>query len=95
MSLDLQMFTAGVKRFSPKSFEPDVRLVDGYIKAFYVPEADLLHWAMTHREYKKDQILRLVNCIFDANRPSSLKPLEIQKKKKQLKELETAISNEL
>ena len=87
MSLDLQMLTSGMKRFSPKGFEPDVRLVDGYIKSFYVPESDLLHWAMTHREYKKDQILRLVACIFDANKPSSLNPLEANKKKKALKEL--------
>ena len=87
MSLDLQMFTTGMKRFSPKGFEANVRLVDGYIKAFYVPETDLLHWAMTHGEYKKDQISRLVACIFDANKPSSLKPLEVNKKKKALKEL--------
>ena len=87
MSLDLQMFTQGMKKFVPKGFEADVRLVDGYIKAFYVPENDLLHWAMTHREYKKQQILGLVACIFDANKPSSLNPLEMNKKKKALKEL--------
>ena len=87
MSLDLQMLTQGMKKFVPKGFEADVRLVDGYIKAFYVPESDLLHWAMTHREYKKQQILGLVACIFDANKPSSLNPLEMNKKKKALKEL--------
>ena len=95
MSLDLQMLTSGMKRFSPKGFEPDVRLVDGYIKSFYVPESDLLHWAMTHREYKKDQILRLVACIFDANKPSSLNPLEANKKKKALKELLAEIETSL
>jgi hypothetical protein len=84
-----------MKRFSPKGFEPDVRLVDGYIKSFYVPESDLLHWAMTHREYKKDQILRLVACIFDANKPSSLNPLEANKKKKALKELLAEIETSL
>ena len=87
MSLDLQMFSAGVKKFAPKDFAPDVRLVDGYIKAFYVPESDLLHWAMTHREYKKEQIASLVTCIFDANKPSALNPLEVNKRKKALKDL--------
>ena len=95
MSLDLQMFTQGMKRFVPKGFEADVRIVDGYIKAFYVPESDLLHWAMTHREYKREAILRLVACVFDANKPSSLNPLEINKRKKRLKELLAEIETSL
>ncbi|UPR01801.1 hypothetical protein HOP50_08g51230 [Chloropicon primus] len=95
MSLDLQMFTTGMKRFVPKGFEPDVRIVDGYIKAFYVPESDLLHWAMTHREYKPQAILRLVSCILDANKPSSLNPLEINKRKKRVKELLAEIESSL
>ena len=88
MSLDLQMFASGLKKLAPQGFQVDLRLVDGYVKAFYVPESDLLHWAMTHREYKPSHVSRLVTCIFEANKPSAvLNPLETNKRKKALKEL--------
>ena len=54
------------KQMNSQGREPNMRIVDNYIKAFYVPEAELLHWAMTHPEYTRPQIIALINQIATA-----------------------------
>ncbi len=45
-----------------------MRLVDTYVKAFYIPWGDeVRHWAQTHPEYTSEQIISLVTCIAEAN----------------------------
>lgn len=44
-----------------------LRLVDAYVKAFYLPWGDQLrHWLLTHPEYTAAQRTQLVSCIADA-----------------------------
>jgi hypothetical protein len=54
------------KQMNSTGREPNMRIVDNYIKAFYVPETELLHWTMTHPEYTRAQIIALINQISSA-----------------------------
>jgi hypothetical protein len=37
------------------------------LQAFYVPETEFLHWARTHPEYSKAQIVAMVNLVATMN----------------------------
>ena len=67
MSLDLQVVLGALKKLAPHAavprLEAAMRTVDTYIKAFYVPEGELLHWAQTHPEFTQAQVLALVGQI--------------------------------
>jgi hypothetical protein len=65
MALDVSVLSSALKRMAPPTSKPDaaLRTVETYIKAFYVPEAELLHWTQTHAEYSVPQLLALVNQI--------------------------------
>jgi hypothetical protein len=65
MALDVQVLASAMKRMAPPTAKPDAafRSVETYIKAFYVPEGELLHWAQTHAEYTPGQLVALVNQI--------------------------------
>jgi hypothetical protein len=65
MALDVSVLASALKRMAPPSSKPDaaLRTVETYIKAFYVPEGELLHWAQTHAEYSVPQLVALVNQI--------------------------------
>lgn len=53
---------------APANVADHMRLVDTYIKAFYLPWGEeIRHWAQTHPEYTRDQIIALVTCIAEAN----------------------------
>lgn len=77
MSLDLQAVSSGLQNISSKTprdpaaaamVADAVRIIDNYIKAFYIPWGDELHrWALTHPEYTQSQILMLVTCIAESN----------------------------
>ncbi|KAK3270668.1 hypothetical protein CYMTET_20948, partial [Cymbomonas tetramitiformis] len=71
MTLDLQVIVSALKGHQQQlgggREPPNMRIVDTYIKAFYVPEGELLHWAQTHQEYTLAQIISLVNQIAGAN----------------------------
>jgi hypothetical protein len=68
MALDLQVVSSAMRRMAPPTAKPDaaLRTVDTYIKAFYVPEPELLHWAQTHAEYTPAQLVALVNQVAHA-----------------------------
>mmetsp|Transcript_36959 Transcript_36959/g.104306 ORF Transcript_36959/g.104306 Transcript_36959/m.104306 type:complete len:1134 (-) Transcript_36959:234-3635(-) len=65
MSLDLQTLIKGLRGVAPDVLEvqTNMRIVDNYIKAFYVPGEELVHWALTHPEYTRTQLVNLVTCI--------------------------------
>ena len=45
-----------------------LRIVDVYIKAYYLPWGpELGHWAATHPEYTRSQTTSLLHCIAEAN----------------------------
>lgn len=69
MSLDMQVLLSGMKKLAPPGTRLDqyMRTCDTYIKAFYTPESELLHWCMVHPEFNRIQIVSLVNQVADAN----------------------------
>jgi hypothetical protein len=70
MALDVQVIAQAMRKLAPPPAKPDaaLRTVDTYIKAFYVPEAELLHWAQTHQEYTPGQLVGLVHQVAHANK---------------------------
>eukprot|EP00850_Spirogloea_muscicola_P020911 SM000230S07347 [mRNA] locus=s230:163380:172549:+ [translate_table: standard] len=63
MSLDLQVLINGLHALAPAQSKPSLQTVENYIKAFYLPETEYLHWARTHSEYSKAQITGLINLV--------------------------------
>ncbi|KAK9823710.1 hypothetical protein WJX72_004829 [[Myrmecia] bisecta] len=74
MSLDLQAVSKGLQMLggpangsSGPSVADTMRIVDSYIKAFYIPWGEeLRRWAQTHPEYTRDQIMMLIVCIAES-----------------------------
>ncbi|BDA40427.1 Syndetin [Coccomyxa sp. Obi] len=72
MSLDLQAVQKGLAELAgpggAEAAADSLRMVDTYIKAFYLPWGEeLRRWAQTHPEYTRDQIMMLTVCIAEAN----------------------------
>ncbi|KAK9690083.1 hypothetical protein RND81_09G103700 [Saponaria officinalis] len=63
MSLDLQVLINGLQHFVPKDVKPKMQIVETFIKAYYLPETEYVHWARAHPEYSKSQIVGLVNLV--------------------------------
>jgi len=68
MSLDLQAVRHALGRLCPPAAESGaLRLVDDYIKAFYIPLQDLPTWAAVHSQYSSKQVLALAGCIAESS----------------------------
>lgn len=63
MSLDLQVLINGLKHFISVDVRPKLQIVETFIKAFYLPETEFVHWARAHPEYSKSQIVGLINLV--------------------------------
>lgn len=63
MSLDLQVLINGLQHFVPVNVKPKLQTVETFIKAYYLPETEYVHWAAAHPEYTKSQILGLINLV--------------------------------
>ncbi|KAJ8568426.1 hypothetical protein K7X08_027959 [Anisodus acutangulus] len=63
MSLDLQVLINGLKHFISVNVRPKLTIVETFIKAYYLPETEFVHWARAHREYSKSQIVGLINLV--------------------------------
>ncbi|KAK4440669.1 Syndetin [Sesamum alatum] len=63
MSLDLQVLINGLKHFVPTDVRPKLQIVETYIKAYYLPETEYVHWSRAHPEYSKSQIVGLINLV--------------------------------
>ncbi|XP_048324974.1 uncharacterized protein LOC107410549 isoform X2 [Ziziphus jujuba] len=63
MSLDLQVLINGLQHFVPMNVKPKLQIVETFIKAYYLPETEYVHWARAHPEYTKNQIVGLVNLV--------------------------------
>ncbi|GAV72103.1 DUF2451 domain-containing protein/DUF2450 domain-containing protein [Cephalotus follicularis] len=63
MSLDLQVLILGLKHFVSESASPKFQIVETFIKAYYLPETEYVHWARAHPEYSKNQIVGLINLV--------------------------------
>ncbi|KAL2557427.1 hypothetical protein Fot_02166 [Forsythia ovata] len=63
MSLDLQVLINGLKHFISIDVKPKLQMVEAFIKAYYLPETEYVHWARDHPEYSKNQIVGLINLV--------------------------------
>ncbi|XP_023537423.1 syndetin-like [Cucurbita pepo subsp. pepo] len=63
MSLDLQVLINGLQHFVSANVKPKLQMVETFIKAYYLPETEYIHWARAHPEYSKSQIIGLVNLV--------------------------------
>uniref|UniRef100_A0A5B7BLV1 Putative syndetin isoform X1 n=1 Tax=Davidia involucrata TaxID=16924 RepID=A0A5B7BLV1_DAVIN len=63
MSLDLQVLINGLQHFVSINVKPKLQMVEAFIKAYYLPETEYVHWARAHPEYSKSQIVGLVNLV--------------------------------
>ncbi|CAB4313305.1 unnamed protein product [Prunus armeniaca] len=63
MSLDLQVLINGLQHFVSMNVKPHLQIVEAFIKAYYLPETEYVHWARAHPEYTKNQIVGLVNLV--------------------------------
>ncbi|CAL9154190.1 unnamed protein product [Musa acuminata subsp. burmannicoides] len=63
MSLDLQVLINGLQHFVTINVKPKLQIVEVFIKAYYLPETEYVHWARAHPEYSKSQINGLVNLV--------------------------------
>ncbi|KAK8969645.1 hypothetical protein KSP40_PGU007524 [Platanthera guangdongensis] len=63
MTLDLQVLINGLQHFVPMNVKPKLQVVETFIKAFYLPETEYVHWARSHPEYSRSQIVGLVNLV--------------------------------
>jgi len=61
MLLDLKMFQNSLENICNIRPIPQTQYVEGYIKAFYLTENDILEWCKAHPEYSLKQLLALVN----------------------------------
>ncbi|CAM8916625.1 unnamed protein product [Rhodiola kirilowii] len=63
MSLDLQVLINGLQHFAPANVKPKFQIVEAFIKAYYLPETEFVHWARAHPEYTKNQVVGLINLV--------------------------------
>ncbi|XP_065865505.1 uncharacterized protein [Euphorbia lathyris] len=63
MSLDLQVLINGLQHLVSMNVKPKLQIVETFIKAYYLPETEYVHWARAHPEYTKNQIIGLINLV--------------------------------
>ncbi|PON71203.1 Vacuolar protein sorting-associated protein 54, N-terminal [Trema orientale] len=63
MSLDLQVLINGLQHIVNVNVKPKLQMVETFIKAYYLPETEYVHWSRAHPEYTKNQIVGLINLV--------------------------------
>nr|XP_043631842.1 syndetin [Erigeron canadensis] len=63
MLLDLQVLINGLQHFVTVNVKPKLQTVETFIKAYYLPETEYVHWARAHPEYTKSQLAGLINLV--------------------------------
>ncbi|XP_076921162.1 uncharacterized protein LOC143582500 [Bidens hawaiensis] len=63
MLLDLQVLINGLQHFVTVNVKPKLQTVETFIKAYYLPETEYVHWARAHPEYTKSQMVGLINLV--------------------------------
>lgn len=67
MSLDLQVLINGLQHLASAKIRSNLQIVETYIKAYYLPETEYIHWARAHPEYSKSQVIGLINLVASMN----------------------------
>ena len=66
MALDVQVLHGNIRHLAPKGCKLDFGFALEFVKAFYIPAAELEYWCQTHAEYSTSQRVALVNQIAGA-----------------------------
>ncbi|KVI09299.1 Protein of unknown function DUF2451, C-terminal, partial [Cynara cardunculus var. scolymus] len=53
----------GLQHFVTINVKPKLYAVETFIKAYYLPETEYVHWARAHPEYTKSQMAGLINLV--------------------------------
>lgn len=85
MSLDLQVLINGLQHFVSINVKPKLQIVETFIKAYYLPETEYVHWAAAHPEYSKSQIVGLINLV------ASMKGWKRKTRLETLEKIESAV----
>lgn len=80
MSLDLQVLINGLRHLAPHRLGANLHIVEAYIKAFYLPETEYIHWVRAHPEYTKGQVIGLINLVAVSNNWKRKTRLELLEK---------------
>ena len=95
MSLDLQAVAKTLMKTCPvpipdsspeakelinKPREAAIRLIDDYIKGFYVPLDELHLWAQAHTSYTNTEVLALAKCIHESMKKDGATLAEFEKR---------------
>ncbi|KAK2075778.1 hypothetical protein QBZ16_001519 [Prototheca wickerhamii] len=67
LTLDVQTVEHGLRQLAPRELRVSLATVDAYVKAFYIPLAELGSWAQLHPEYSKEQMLALATCMAESS----------------------------
>ncbi|KAF6147466.1 hypothetical protein GIB67_021292 [Kingdonia uniflora] len=59
----LQVLINGLQHFVSINVKPKLQTVETFIKAYYLPETEYVHWARAHPEYSRAQIAGLINLV--------------------------------
>ncbi|XP_070199146.1 syndetin-like [Littorina saxatilis] len=70
MQLDYQQFLTKLDQIVVLKPIPEKELVEAYIKAYYLPDAQLETWVHEHKEYSNKQLLALINSVDHLSRKS-------------------------
>ncbi|VVC32494.1 Hypothetical protein CINCED_3A019349 [Cinara cedri] len=68
MQLDFTQFMSQINSTCPINPLPHKKLVEVYIKAYYLPETSLESWTRDHQEYSHKQLLAVINCVCQNNK---------------------------
>ncbi|XP_022337065.2 syndetin-like isoform X3 [Crassostrea virginica] len=77
MQLDYQQFLMKLDTIVDLKPIPEKEFVEGYIKAYYLPESQLDVWLQDHKEYSNKQLLALINSVDHINKKSRQRLINI------------------
>eukprot|EP00250_Pteridium_aquilinum_P017784 c23783_g2_i2 orf=401-3664(+) len=61
--LPKEVLINGLRHLAPQRLAVNLHVVEAYIKAYYLPETEYLHWVRSHPEYTKGQVISLINLV--------------------------------
>ncbi|CAG2196872.1 VPS50 [Mytilus edulis] len=68
MQLDFQQLLSNLEKMIDLRPIPEKEFVEGYIKAYYLPESQFDSWLLDHKEYSPKQLIALINSVDHLNK---------------------------
>lgn len=68
MQLDFQQLLSNLEKIIELRPIPEKEFVEGYIKAYYLPESQFDSWLLDHKEYSNKQLIALINSVDHLNK---------------------------